>query len=245
MKRTVLIGLGLAMFAATLLLLPQVDDTVKAQAGATPVATRLAIHWDKYFGLEQAEHPELIALYIDIEVRCDGDVPSAVAISQTLYLSGPALELGEGLFQGYDWDWGGWAPPPGMICVTWQRIRWEVPGAAGAILDGAPFARQVFGEYWPPDGEETQEDGDHFWYLGPFANGEWHDSCPGPPNCETPGPPPTEQPTLTPRPTYTPEPMPTCLPTPTCPPVWPTHTPYPTATFYPTSTPWPAQPPFS
>lgn len=240
MKRTIfIVGSVLAAVVVMLLLsLRSSDVGVAAQGVSTP-----GVYWDEHLDLMTIAH-ELIILYIDTEVRCDGDVPNAVVISQTLSLDGPALELGAGLFREFDWDWGGWEPPSGMTCVEWQRLRWEVPEAAFATVDGERFVGRVFGEYRPEGGEETWEDIRHFWYLGPLADGEWYDTCPGVPDCETPGPTPTEQPTLTPRPTYTPEPTPTCLPTPTCPPVWPTHTPYPTATAYFTATPWPTQPPF-
>ena len=231
MKRTILIGL-LLLAVAVVLTQAGTSGAVIAQA-----PSQFGIHWDEYSAVRAAA-PEHIKLYVDLEIRCD----STVAISQTLDLNGPTLELGEGLFREYDWDWGDWTPPPDMTCAEWQRIRWEVPEAAVAYLDGESFAGQVYGEYWPSGDKETQEDVDHFWLLGPLAE-EWYDSCPGAPDCATPGPTPTEQPTLTPQPTYTPEPEPTCLPTPTCPPVWPTHTPCPTATPYPTNTPWPTQPP--
>lgn len=263
MKRTILVGL-LLLAVAAVSTLSRAGTLAIAQADATP-ANKFGIHWDRYSGPIAVGKPELITLHVDLEVRCD----ETVAISQTLNLDGPAPELGAGLFREYDWDWGGWEPPVGMACTEWQRVRWEVPEEAGAydILEGEMLVGQVYGEYWPPEGRETQEDADHFWLLGllddgeptptpegtvtatptstPTPAGEWYDSCPGAPDCETPGPTPTEQPTLTPRPTHTPEPTPPCLPTPTCPPVGPTHTPYPSATAYPTSTPWPTQPPFS
>lgn len=238
MKRTIFVGLGLIMVIAVLLLLPRASGVgVAAQADTTP--TRFGVHWDRYAGPMAVGKPELITLYIDLEVRCD----ETVAISQTLDLDGPALELGEGLFREFNWDWGEWTPP-NATCAEWQRIRWEVPEGAGAydITKGEAFVGQVYGEYWPPEGRETQEDENHFWLLGPLAE-EWYDACPGAPDCATPGPTPTDRPTLTPQPTYTPAPTPTCLPTPTCPSAWPTHTPYPTATRYPTNTPWPPQPP--